>query len=269
MNDKQVAKNINASLNNSVALSLTQKFVVFTDLHYNREGGMNNSIEYLDLQRRVIFPHYLNNGFIGISTETFDLVEAKKYDNIWNYIPNRENIRMLGRLLDYDIPGNHNRKMYKIQHESLSSWHFVDAIRLLSPSREEIGLIIHGYQADRWNSGKKITSCVNWFVRNIWTKYEEMHQASKNVDLGNEVENYLQKYASIKGFVNQKPFILICGHTHNAKIIVGKDYAYVNAGCMVSPKAGHCVENDNGTIKLIRWSSCGERIVENEIQITA
>ena len=267
MNANQAVKNINVSLENSYAISTGCKYVWFSDLHYNKDGGRNDSKPYLQLQRDKVFPYYLRQGYRGVVSEVFDLIEARTFDAIWDYTPNRPNIRLLTQLLDVCIPGNHDRKIGSSKHTALSGWKFADAIRLYDMHGVSVGLSVHGYQADAWNSGKKLTSVVNWVVRHVWAEWQDRHSAASNLDLGNEIEQYFMGYAGAIGNALNRPYLILMGHTHMAKLYRGYNSIYANTGCWTIPNGGHCIEMRDEKLCMIKWDMLGNRHVMSEVNL--
>jgi hypothetical protein len=278
MNSSQVSKNIRKSLENSYAICTSGKYVWKCDGHKNKEGGCNDTIpkiindkpvgiDFLTLERKYFLPYYTKNKFRLLENEGTDLVEARKYDAIWDFYPNRESIHRARDIMDAYVPGNHERKLPKVQHESLSCINFVDAIRIYSPRGDLIGTGLHGREADDWNAGGFKTRLVNWAVRYGWAEYQNKHSASSNLDLGNAVENSLCEFGDNAGQLMEKDYIILAGHTHNAKLYKNGRCIYANGGCWINPNGGHCIELEHEKIQLVRWDFQGNRIIEKEMNL--
>ena len=267
MNNHKAFKRIIDSIEGAPAICVSGKHVVFSDLHYNEGGDKNDSEPYLDVQRKHIFPYYSREGYKAIVSEGFDVVEAGCYENIWNYTPNRDNIKMLVDMTERYLPGNHELFIADANHYSLSGLKFADCLRLYSPDGNPLGICQHGHLGDKWNYGGKITRAVNWVVRHVWAKWQDSRRASSNLDLSNDIEECYLELAHNAGRFNCKPYVCLIGHTHRAALRRRGYGIYLNSGCMVRPNGGHCIEIENGTFRLVFWDLLGNRKVERALDI--
>ncbi|MGN0383186.1 MAG: metallophosphoesterase [Eubacterium sp.] len=110
--------------------------------------------------------------------------------------------------------------------------------------------LTHGHQASLLNS--TFWPLAQFLVRYVWCPLENFGvldptSAAKNYTIKNKVEERLNKWATD----NKK--ILITGHTHRP-VLPDEPAYYYNTGSCVHPRCITCIEVDNCTFTLVKWS---------------
>lgn len=110
--------------------------------------------------------------------------------------------------------------------------------------------LTHGHQADALNS--LFWPMARFLVRYLWGPLERMGfldptSAAKNNEKKHKTEQRLVQWAS------QNHRILIAGHTHRP-MTGSKASPYFNTGSCVHPQGITCLELENETLSLVKWS---------------
>lgn len=246
------------------------RFVIMSDVHrgdnsVGDEFGQNRHIYYHALQ------YYYEDDFVYI--------EAGDGDELWE-TPSYKYIRssysdifkMLrrfheeGRLIM--LYGNHNVQLANPSYIEANMTRDYDdflgrEVDILPGLRVRAGvtlvhentglelLICHGHQGDFWNDYFWRVSYLA--CRYIWRFFHRIgfnYAASpaKNRFKRTRIERSLGKWLD----TNDK--MLVCGHTHRARLPQPGEKRYFNAGCCMHPRGITCIEISYGEISLVNWT---------------
>lgn len=196
-------------------LNQYSRYVLFSDCH---RGCANSNDNFLKNQHLYFsaLQYYYQNGFTYI--------ELGDGDELWE-----------------------NRRMEQIiEVHSNVFW-------LLTKYAEKNRLrlyLTHGHQADLLNS--VFWRLSRFLVRYVWKPLEhtgvtDPTSAAKN----NHRKNLTEKRLSYWADKNQQ--ILITGHTHRPRLNMSDPF-YFNTGSCVHPRCITCIEIQNRTLTLCKWS---------------
>lgn len=117
------------------------------------------------------------------------------------------------------------------------------------PSGGEL-LLIHGHQADFFND--RLWRVGRALVRRLWRPLElagfhDPTSAAKNYRKQQRVERKLA------GWAQDKPLILVAGHTHRPSLPPPGEARYFNDGSAVHPGSVTALELSGGIVRLVKW----------------
>lgn len=249
-------------------LNQTSRYVLFSDCH---RGCANSNDNFLKNQHLYFsaLKHYYQNGFTYIELGDGDeLWENRKMEQI---IEVHNNIFwLLSRFAKekrlYLIYGNHDMEKKKTSYSTCHCSHYfctdTQQMQPLFPDMKYYSGIIledisglklyltHGHQADLLNS--VFWKLSRFLVRYVWKPLEhagvlDPTSAAKNNHRKNVTEQRLSSWAE------EKHQILISGHTHRPRL-GGADSYYFNTGSCVHPRCITCIEIQNRTLTLCKWT---------------
>ncbi|MBQ8590302.1 MAG: serine/threonine protein phosphatase [Firmicutes bacterium] len=246
------------------------RYVFFSDVH---RGDDSVSDEFG--RNRHIYDHALDYYF----DNRFTYVEVGDGDELWenahyHHIPlahasTFERLRKFynaGRM--YMLFGNHNMQLksehYVKRHLYSTYDDFQDKYRELFPgihvhealvmkhrdTGQEI-FVVHGHQGDFTNDYLWRFSC--FFVRTFWRilhyimGFKYAASPAKSRLKRHKVEKMYNKW------IAKHKIMLICGHTHRAKLPQIGELPYLNTGCCMHPRGITCLELESGKISLVHW----------------
>lgn len=249
-------------------LNAFSRYVLFSDCH---RGCANSNDNFLKNQHLYFsaLQHYYQNGFTYIELGDGDeLWENRRMEQIievhnnvfWLLKKFAENNRL------YLLYGNHDiekkRTTYSCRHccsyfctetQQMQPL-FPDLIYYSGVILEDIsGLrlyLTHGHQADLLNS--VFWRLSRFLVRYLWKPLEQIGvldptSAARNNHKKNQIEQRLSSWAE------ERQQILITGHTHRPRLEKEDSY-YCNTGSCVHPRCITCIEIENRTLTLCKWT---------------
>ena len=246
------------------------RYVFFSDVH---RGDDSVSDEFG--RNRHIYDHALDYYF----DNRFTYVEVGDGDELWenthyHHIPlahasTFERLRRfynVGRM--YMLFGNHNMQLkneHYVKHHLFSTYdYFQDKYRELFPvihvhesmvmkhrqTGQEI-FVVHGHQGDFSND--QIWWISRFFVRYFW---RVMHYVLGFKYAASPAKSRLKRHKVEKMYnkwIAKHKIMLICGHTHRAKLPQVGELPYFNTGCCMHPRGITCLELEQGKISLVHW----------------
>lgn len=249
-------------------LNHCSRYILFSDCHRGCGNSNDNFLKNQHLYFAAL-QHYYKNGFTYIELGDGDeLWENRKMEQI---IEVHNNVFWLLKKFAeekrlYLLYGNHDMEKKKKNYSSCrcSTYFCTDSQKMqpLFPGLtyhsgvilEDIsGLrlyLTHGHQADLLNS--VFWRLSRFLVRYVWKPLEhtgvpDPTSAAKNNHRKNQTEKRLSSWAE------EKKQILITGHTHRPRLADADSY-YFNTGSCVHPRCITCIEIQNRTLTLCKWT---------------
>ncbi len=249
-------------------LNRNSRYVLFSDCHRGCATSNDNFLKNQHLYFSAL-RHYYCSGFTYIELGDGDeLWENRKMEQIIEV--HNDVFWLLSRFFQenrlYLLYGNHDmvkkKNSYSISH--CSSYFCIDnqKIQSLFPKMKYYeGIILedisglrinltHGHQADLLNS--VFWRLSRFLVRYVWKPLEHIGfldptSAAKNNHRKNKTEKKLASWAE------DNSQILITGHTHRPRLGTAESY-YFNTGSCVHPSCITCIEIENRTLTLCKWT---------------
>ena len=248
-----------------ISINKKSKIVIMSDCHRGI-GDQNDNFKKNKNIHEDALNYYYKNDFTYIELGDGDeMWEISNYDKII-----KENIKIFKLIKQFHdknrlimLYGNHDiikkyqdiLKTYFYKYNNINKEELLNNLityesLILSYNNKDI-FLIHGHQLDIINSiFWKIT---RFFIKNIWKPIEkisikEINKNIKNNKVKNKIDKKLKKW-SIK---NNK--IVIAGHTHNPIYPEIGNSLYFNDGSCIHPDGITCIEIENGSISLIKWT---------------
>ncbi|MGL4741904.1 MAG: metallophosphoesterase family protein [Sarcina sp.] len=246
-------------------LKLSDKVVIFSDCHRG-DGSFRDSLFPNTNIYTAALRYYYNAGFTYI--EAGDGDELWKFTKIEDIMYAHEDEYQILRDFKrenrfYMIYGNHDdiksKKSFKriISHSknNLLKDFYLDleiheSVLLKIEGKEY--LVFHGHQVDFLSY--EFAWLSKFLVRYIWgfmngtLSFREILTPAKSDNLREKVDNRVYKWCE----KNQRSVII--GHTHNTIFPRCNEIQYFNAGAGVLPYSVTCIEIQNGTIVLVKWT---------------
>ncbi len=263
---------LNRTFQNALELPLSAntKYVLMSDCHRGCGTFSDNFLKNQHLYFAAL-KHYYRTGFSYIELGDGDeLWENRNMDTI---IEIHNNVFWLFSLFYeknrlYLLYGNHDikkkNKNYinkncgtyfctETQHRAplFPNLTFHEGIILRSVYSPDNALYLtHGHQASSLNS--TFWPFAQFFVRYLWRPLENFGvldptSAAKNYSVKKKYEERLSHWAKQQGK------ILITGHTHRP-VLPEKPSCYYNTGSCVHPRCITCIEVENCSLTLVKWS---------------
>ncbi|MGN0154046.1 MAG: metallophosphoesterase [Lachnospiraceae bacterium] len=257
---------------NAIELPLCagQKYVLMSDCHRGAGTSSDNFLKNQHLYFAAL-KHYYQTGFSYI--ELGDGDELWENRNMETIIEVHNNVFWLFSLFYrenrlYLLYGNHDmiKKKKEFSQEKCSTYFctetqrpnplfpdltFHEGIILRSQKKPDNALYLtHGHQASLLNS--TFWPLAQFFVRYLWRPLENFGvldptSAAKNYQVKSKCEERLNKWAA------DNHRILITGHTHRP-ILPKEPACYYNTGSCVHPRCITCIEIENCSLTLVKWS---------------
>lgn len=228
----------------------TSKLVLFSDCHRGCGNSNDNFLKNQHLYSAAL-THYYERGYTYIELGDGDeLWENRHFQQIQEIHSNV--FWLLSRFHQkkhlYMIYGNHD--MVKRNHSLPLDFPFYEGIILEDCCSDKRLYLTHGHQADTFNS--TFWKLSRFLVRYIWKPLEHFGvldptSAAKNYSVKEKTEKRLEHWAK----TNQTT--LITGHTHRP-VLSSDTPHYCNTGSCVHPRCITCIEIQNGSLFLVRWS---------------
>lgn len=244
------------------------KIVIMSDCH---RGDGNNYDDFLKNKNifNAALKYYYKNGFTYMELGDGDeMWEVKEYGDIIDI--HLDTFKILKEFYDKKrlimFYGNHdiekkNEKILKKyfygyydevnkEHKELFDDLMVNEALILKYNDKEI-FLLHGHQVDFLNG--TIWGVAKFLVRYLLRPMEyiglnDLTSAAKNYKNAKLVDSQLQNWSVLNNV------IVIAGHTHRPIFPeVGKSL-YFNDGSCIHPNGITCLEIENGSISLVRWS---------------
>lgn len=260
----------NAFLNAPI-LPLTQgtRYALISDCHRGDGSSNDNFLKNQHLYFTAL-NYYYSKGFTYI--ELGDGDELWENRNMSQIIEVHNNVFWLLNLFNrqhrlYLIYGNHDMEKKKRGYSAavchsyfctdsqcmqplFPDLPFYEGIILKNPNNARCLYLTHGHQADFLNS--TCWRLARFLVRYVWRPMEHFGvldptSAAKNYTQKDRVERKLSSYA----FKNK--IRLITGHTHRPRLNPDSPF-YMNTGSCVHPRCITCMEIENDTITLVKWT---------------
>ncbi|MCM1157228.1 MAG: hypothetical protein NC300_01865 [Bacteroidales bacterium] len=251
-------------------LSPQTKYVLMSDCHRGIGTSSDNFLKNQHLYFAAL-KHYYQSGFTYIELGDGDeLWENRSMENI---IEIHSNVFWLFSLFYrenrlYLLYGNHDmiKKKKNYSRKKCNTFFctesqrpqplfpdlaFYEGIILCSSKDSERKLYLtHGHQASLLNS--TLWPLSQFFVRYLWRPLENFGvldptSAAKNYHTKNKCEEHLTRWAETHG---RK---LITGHTHRP-VLPEEPACYYNTGSCVHPRCITCIEVENCSLTLVKWS---------------
>ncbi len=233
-------------------LSSKHKYVLMSDCHRGAGTSSDNFLKNQHLYFAAL-NHYYQTGYTYIELGDGDeLWENRKIETI---IEVHSDVFWLFSLFQkedrlYLLYGNHDivkkKKGYKFPNLS-----FYEGLILRSQITPDHALYLtHGHQASMLNS--TLWPVSQFCVRYLWHPLENFGvldptSAAKNYQIKYKCEERLNHWAMTNNH------ILITGHTHRP-ILSSKPAYYYNTGSCVHPRCITCIEIENHSLTLVKWS---------------
>lgn len=254
----------------TLPLSPCNRYVLFSDCH----RGVGNAADNFLKNQHLFFAalkHYYQNGYSYI--ELGDGDELWENRSMANIIEIHSDVFWLLSLFYkenrlYMLYGNHDI-VKKKKHYSARKCNtyfctetqrpqplfpdltFHEGIILCSAGHPEHAVYLtHGHQASLLNS--TFWPLSRFFVRFLWRPLENFGvldptSAAKDYDVKDKTEKRLNQWAA------DTDRILITGHTHRP-VLHEQDIHYFNTGSCVHPRCITCIEVENCSLTLVKWS---------------
>lgn len=228
----------------------TSKLVLFSDCHRGCGNSNDNFLKNQHLYFAAL-THYYEKGYTYIELGDGDeLWENRYFQQIQEIHSNV--FWLLSRFYQhkrlYMIYGNHD--MVKKKLSLPLDFPFYEGIILQDCCSNKRLYLTHGHQADTLNS--TFWKLSRFLVRYIWKPLEHFGvldptSAAKNYSVKEKTEKRLEHWAK----TNQTT--LITGHTHRP-VLSSDTPHYCNTGSCVHPRCITCIEIQNGSLFLVKWS---------------
>ena len=226
------------------------KIVLISDCH----RGVGNSNDNFLKNQHLYFAaltHYYEKGYTYIELGDGDeLWENRSFEQIKEIHGNvfwlLSSFFQKKRL--YMIYGNHD--MVKKDNTLSLDFPCYEGIILKDCCSDKLLYLTHGHQADTLNS--VFWKLSRFLVRYLWKPLEQFGvldptSAAKNYSVKETTEKRLAHWAK------EHNSTLITGHTHRP-VLDPKNPHYCNTGSCVHPRCITCIEIQNGSLLLVKWS---------------
>lgn len=233
-----------------VPLSSDSRYVLFSDCHRGNGSSGDNFLKNQNLYFAALNYYYEHHfGYIELG-DGDELWENRSFASIQEVHSNV--FWLLSRFYEekrlWLLYGNHD--IVKRNLHPFSDCCFYEGLILKDYENAKDLYLTHGHQADFFNSVLWRTS--RFLVRYLWRPMEQFGildptSAAKNYRVKKNTERKLESWAKS----NQK--ILITGHTHRP-ILGSKESPYFNTGSCVHPRCITCIELQNRTLTLVKWT---------------
>lgn len=249
---KTASKRIDHAFTDVPVLPLTpnSRYVLFSDCHRGNGSSNDNFLKNQNLYFAALNYYYEHDfGYIELG-DGDELWENRSFSSIQEVHSNV--FWLLSRFYDKErlwlLYGNHD--IVKRTLHPFSDCCFYEGLILKDIEKNKDLYLTHGHQADFFNSVLWRTS--RFLVRYLWRPMEQFGildptSAAKNYRVKKKTERKLESWAK----ANQK--ILITGHTHRP-VLGSKDSPYFNTGSCVHPRCITCIELQNRTLTLVKWT---------------
>lgn len=241
-------------------LNRCSRYALISDCHRGVGSSSDNFLKNQHLYFAAL-EHYYRNGF--------SYIELGDGDELWENRHLRNIVEIHSDVYDmlarfeagkrlYLIYGNHDIVKKKAcsfkkcaPQIPLAAPVCHEALILRPQSAPELSLYLtHGHQASLLNS--TFWPVARFLVRYFWNPLENLGildptSAAKNYEVKEKCEESLRNWAA------QNRHILITGHTHRPVMPEGFSY-YYNTGSCVHPRCITCIEIEQGTLALVKWS---------------
>ncbi|MGL5634372.1 MAG: metallophosphoesterase family protein [Sarcina sp.] len=246
-------------------LKLSDKVVIFSDCHRG-DGSFRDSLYPNSNIYTAALRYYYESGFIYI--EDGDGDELWKFTKLEDIMYAHEdeyqilkNFKLANRF--YMIYGNHDdikskksfrKKILNSKNNLVKEFYLDLEIHegILLNIEDKEYLIFHGHQVDFLSY--EFAWLARFLVRYVWgfmngtLSFREVLTPAKSDNLREKVDNRVYKWCE----KNQRSVII--GHTHNTIFPEYHQAQYFNVGAAVLPYSVTCIEIQNGTIVLVKWS---------------
>lgn len=251
-------RRLDKSFQNAPVLALTpfSRIVLMSDCHRGTGNANDNFLKNQHLYFAAL-QHYYTKGFTYIELGDGDeLWENRSLAAIQEI---HSNVFWLLSLFEkehrlYQLYGNHDYVL-KYAMDFPMQPHYAGVILKICgfdkpPLRCLELYLTHGHQADMLNS--TLWRLSRFLVRYLWKPLEQFGvldptSAAKNYRHRSRSEKRLSRWAV------KNNCYLITGHTHRPTL-GNRQTRYFNTGSCVHPRRITCLEIENGTISLVKWS---------------
>ena len=263
-------KRIAESFEHALRLPLPDRsrYILFSDCHRGSGTAGDNFLknEYLYL---AALDHYYRNGFtyleLGDGDELWENRSIRKIKAVHG-----ESFEMMARYYKdgrfYSLYGNHDmqkanpsfrEKFFRSycceqlkEHPLCPHITFYSGIILKDDKCQKDIYLIHGHQADLWNS--TFWQLSRFLVRYLWRPLEALGapdptSAAKNNHRKRKSEKVLTQWAEANGK------LLVSGHTHRP-MAGSASSPYYNTGSCVHPSGITGIEIEKRCLTLVKWS---------------
>lgn len=263
---KRIAESFEHAL--CLPLSDCSRYILFSDCHRGSGKTGDNFLknEYLYL---AALEYYYHNGFtyleLGDGDELWENRSIRKIKEVHG-----ESFEMMARYYKegrfYSLYGNHDMKKASPafrekffhsycceqlkEHPLCPHITFYSSIILQDDKCQKDIYLIHGHQADLWNS--TFWQLSRFLVRYLWRPLEALGvpdptSAAKNNHRKRKSEKVLTQWAK----ANDK--LLVSGHTHRPMAGTASS-PYYNTGSCIHPSGITGIEIEKRCLTLVKWS---------------
>lgn len=225
------------------------KFALIGDCHRGTGNSNDNFLKNQHLYFAAL-KHYYNNNYtyieLGDGDELWENRSMKQIQEI------HSNVFWLLSLFAkenrlYMLYGNHDMEKKKL---SFLDFTFYEGVILKDCYSNNYIHLTHGHQADALNS--VFWKLSRFLVRYFWKPMEQVGildptSAAKNYSVQKKTEKRLEHWAK------EHQTTIITGHTHRS-VLDFKNTHYCNTGSCVHPRCITCLEIQNNSIFLVKWS---------------
>ncbi len=236
-----------------LAVGPYSRIVLISDCHRGVGNANDNFLKNQHLYFAALH-HYYTRGFTYIELGDGDeLWENRRLCSIREIHENVFELLSLfereGRL--YQIYGNHDHILQYSTDMPHCAGIILKACGFDKFARCVELYLTHGHQADVLNSS--LWRLSRFLVRYLWKPLEQIGvldptSAAKNYKHRNRSEKRLSRWA-----IKHHRY-LITGHTHRPAL-GNRQTRYFNTGSCVHPRCITCIEIEQGTVSLVKWST--------------
>lgn len=252
----------------TLALNRHSRFVLISDCHRGVGNHNDNFLKNQNLYFAAL-NHYYKMDFTYIELGDGDELWENRslsqiidiHDNVFWLL---SKFRKANRL--YLLYGNHDLSKRRCRYcqKHCSTYHmsgqsevplfgencYLESLILRDTEHDSDFYLTHGHQADFFNS--TLAPLAGFLVRYIWKPLEAIGIS----DPTSTAKNYTRKKKIEKNLTDwaiQEKKMLITGHTHRPMM---GSYAspYFNTGSCVHPRCITCIEIQNRTMSLVKWT---------------
>lgn len=229
----RVKEKLSELIREAVEIPSDDKYAIFSDCH---RGIGNQNDNYFGNEAIVLRAHR------EYQKEDFSYIEAGDGDELWEnkYLEEirkahpKSFVSIDSFKKKYRTKGNHDREL-----------NYPEALKM-KLGGSKVLLIVHGNQGDwindeGWKVGRFLTRYIWGYLEKVG--FQDPTSASRAPKKHELIEKELIEW------VKKTKNILICGHTHRARIEGG----YVNCGSCIHPGCITNVEFENKVIRLVKW----------------
>jgi len=267
----RIQKAYNAAAQHPIPITNTSKLAIVSDCHRGTGTAADNFAKNQSIYRAALY-HYLREGFTYVELGDGDeLWENKRFPAIKQ--EHRETFALLSRFHSDNrlqmIYGNHdmdkkdpNWAVRHLEGSPISGYNSSNTPEFPGiqiheglvlnhmPTGKNI-LLIHGHQADFFNF--RMWRLARFLVRYLWRPLELIgvqnpFDTPRRPERRNVVERFLIDWCK------RENTMLIAGHTHRATLPNPGEPPYYNAGSCVARHHITCIEIENDTATLVKWS---------------